>query len=126
MCELDEHYAETTHQKSSGCPVIPEKDMTTQTLKFLLFSVLFDFIPLIHTIKNAHLVMYLIWPKDMTAKGDKKNKSSHVICSQYCIGVGVFFFLTIFTVVYLQEIPQQHPLVKQTCLVWRSVSLFRI
>ena len=65
--------------------------MTTQALKFLLFSVLFDFIPLIHTIKNAHLVMYLIWPKDMTAKGDKKNTSSHVICLQYCIGVVCIF-----------------------------------
>ena len=124
MCELDEHYAETTHQKSSGCPVIPEKDMTTQTLKFLLFSVLFDFIPLIHTIKNVHLIMYLIWPKDMTAKSNKKNTSSHVICLQYCIGVGCIF--SVFSVVYLQEIPQQHPLVKQTCLVWRSVSLFHI
>lgn len=63
----------------------------SQTLNFLRLTMLFDFIPLIHTFKNAHLVMYKIWPRNMTAKDDKMNTSSHVICLKYCIGVGCIF-----------------------------------
>ena len=38
-----------------------------------------DLYPLIHTFINAHLAVYLIWRKDSTNKGSKKNTPPNVI-----------------------------------------------
>ena len=51
-------------------------------LDCLLFSM--DFIWwLIQTFKNAHLTVYLIWWRDSTAKGTKKNTLPNITCLQY-------------------------------------------
>ena len=53
-----------------------------QTFNFLLFSV-YLFWWLIEVFINGHLAMYLIWRRDSTAKGAKKNTSPNVMRLQY-------------------------------------------
>ena len=47
------------------------------------FDLVVDLCPFIETFVNAHLAVYLIWQRDSTAKGAKKNISPNVIRLQY-------------------------------------------
>ena len=47
------------------------------------FDLVIDLYPLIQTVINAYLAVYLIWRMDSTAKGAKKNTSPNVIRTQY-------------------------------------------
>ena len=47
------------------------------------FDLVVDRNPLIESIKDAHLALYLIWQRDSTTKSAKKNTPPNVIHLQY-------------------------------------------